>query len=157
MQVNVSGEFRRALEEMDVAGARKIWRYVAAHLPQPRNDAEALIMLHHARTAAASVRFNLRAYSHAWLLERNYPSGLPDELRPKAERLYPRIVDAVGLSVSSRYPEIKAGVERAMTDAILEAYADKRTDPEFVKARMMAARERQQKHFADLLKGGRGC
>lgn len=137
--------FRAALIELDVPLVRKIWAHVAAHLPQPRSDAEALTMAHRARSEAKSIPFRHRAYSHRWLLDNGYPSGLPDKLRPRAERMYPRIVEAVGIAV--RVPEHRAElgkrIQTAMSDAVLEAYADKRTDSDFVRARMMEARQRQ--------------
>jgi hypothetical protein len=87
----------------------------------------------------------MRAYSHSWLCERGLPSALPDHLKPKADRLYPRVVEAVGVSVkdlSGRRREYARRLEMAMADAVAEAYADGRREPEFVKARMQEARER---------------
>lgn len=135
--------FRRCLVDLDVAGVRALWRRVAPHLAQPLNDDEALATLHRARSEAASIGLKLRAYSHRWLLDHGYPSGLPDELKPKAERMYPRIVDAVGISVRASSPELlplAMEVEQAMSDAVAEAYADGRKDPAFVKERMFGAR-----------------
>jgi hypothetical protein len=43
-------EFRRCMDELDVAQARKLWRHVFAHLPQPSTDGAILAMLHRART-----------------------------------------------------------------------------------------------------------
>lgn len=137
-------DFHRCLIELDVAGVRRLWaRFETEHQPTTAN--EALIALHHARTRAQSVPFNMRAYSHRWLCERDLPSGLPDELKPKAERVHSRIVEAVGVSVKAmseaNVPLAKA-IERAMSDAVAEAYADGKRDPEFVKARMEEARAR---------------
>lgn len=150
-----SGDMQRCLRDLDVVGVRRLWREVSPYLPQPASDEEAVIALHHARTQSPFLRLKERAWSHRWLVDHGYPSGLPDELRPRAERMYPRIVDAVGISVRSRYPEIKVGVARAMSDAVAECYVDKRTDVAFVRARMMEARERQKKYFAGLLSGER--
>ena len=102
-------------------------------------------MLHHARTQAASMPLNLRAYSHRWLLDHGYPSGLPDELKPRAERIYPRVASAVGISVNVRSAFMKPVAEAlrgAMSDAVMDAYADGKTDPAFVSARMREAREK---------------
>ncbi len=93
-----------------------------------------------------------RAYSHRWLLDNGYPSALPDELRPKAERIYPRIVDAVGLSInttSATFRPVAKLIHRAMSDAVLEAYADRKTDPGFVRSRMSEARKRILKYCFD--------
>jgi hypothetical protein len=135
--------FREALETLDVELARKIWAHAKPGMPQPRTDAEALMALHVARTAASSVTFRARAYSHAWLAERGLPSQLPDELKPKAERLYPRIVDAVGIAVraiSEEHKPIARMIERAMSDAVADCYANGDRDPQIVKARMREAR-----------------
>lgn len=138
-------EFARCLATCDVAGIRKLWAHVSPHLPQPASDREALITIHHARTQVQSFSLRLRAYSHRWLIDNGYPSALPDELKPKAERMYPRIVDGVGIAcggTSEIGRAIAPIIERAMSFAVLEAYADKRTEPAFVKQRMMEARKR---------------
>lgn len=143
-----SAELRRCLETCDTAALRRLWTHIAPHLPQPTTDADALMAIHHARTQASSVAFKLRAYSHRWLLERGYPSALPDALKPKAERLYPRIVEAVGIACKATsqlmQPVVKV-IQGAMSDAVMDAYAERKTDPVFVKARMQAARERELK------------
>lgn len=138
-------DMRRCLEECDVRGARALWAKLSPHLPQPESDEQALVVLHHARTQAGSIAFRHRAYSHAWLSERGLPSGLPDRLKPRAERLYSRIVSAIGIAVKAtaewRKPAA-AIIQRAMSDAVEDAYAEGRTDPEFVRARMGEARRR---------------
>ncbi|GAA2888082.1 hypothetical protein GGQ99_004792 [Aminobacter niigataensis] len=147
--------FRRCLVELDVAGARALWREVSPHLRQPANDVETLFMLHRARTEAASIDLKLRAYSHRWLVDNGYPSGLPDTLRPRAERLYPRVVDAVGVCVrpsSSDMIPLAKEVERAMSDAIADAYAEGRKYPEFVRARMLEARAATRKKLLGIAK-----
>jgi hypothetical protein len=139
-----AGEFRRCLEQLDVAAIRKLWRHVSPHLAQPKDDAEALISLHHARTQTESIPLKLRAWSHRWLLDHGMPSGLPDHLKARAERLYPHVVEGVGISVNFRSPilqPITSHVRGAMEDAVSEAYADKRTEPAFLKARMQEAKQ----------------
>jgi hypothetical protein len=141
--MSTSDDFRRCLEELDVAGVRQLWHFVQPNLPQPATDLEALVTLHVARTQAASIRFRLRAYSHRWLTDGGYPSMLPDELRPRAERMYPKIADAVGISVNMRSPDMKplaVLIRQSMEDAVNECYADGKRDPVFVRARMMEAR-----------------
>lgn len=140
-----SAEMRRCLVECDVAGVRKLWAEAAPRLHQPSTDHEVLATLHHARTQVSDIPLKLRAYSHRWLTDHGYPSGLPDELRPKAERIYPMIVEAVGIAVrgkSDASRPIAKLIEQAMSDAVAEAYADGRTDVAFVKARMAEARAR---------------
>lgn len=134
---------RQVLEECDIAGARALWAQISPNMPQPANDDEALVSLHMARTQSDFLRFKLRAHSHHWLAERGFPSQLPDALRPKAERMYPVIVHAVGVAVktaSSSHRALGQAIQRAMSDAALECYADRKTDPEFVRARMLEAR-----------------
>jgi len=114
-------------------------------MPQPGNAAETLISIHIARTQTESVPFKLRAYSHRWCVDNGFPSFLPDELKPKAERIYPRIVDAVGIAVSTKSGDngkVKlAGLIRSsMEDAVLEAYADGVNDPTKIREMMMRAR-----------------
>lgn len=138
-----SAEFRRCLEQLDIDGMRKLWRHVSPHLPQPGSDAEILTTLHHARTQAESMPLRLRAYSHRWLSERSYPTGLPDRLKQSAERMYPRVVEGVGISVNAKSEFMKpiaSLVQRAMSDAVSDAYAEGRSDPGFVRARMNEAR-----------------
>jgi hypothetical protein len=144
-----SDHFRRALEECDVVTVRKLWAHIAPGMPQPVTDFEALVTIHHARTQTISIRLKQRAYSHRWLLDHDLPSGLPDELKPRAERLYPRVVHAVGVSVNSlsgRMAPLAVELRQAMSDAVADAYADHQTEPGFVKARMFDA-------YAKVLKG----
>lgn len=138
-----SAEFRRCLEELDVAAMRRLWRHVSPHLPQLKSDAECLVALHHARTQAESIPLRLRAWSHRWLQGGGYPSGLPDRLKPSAEQICPRVVQAVGISYNSvRWGREFAGsVERAMSDAVADAFAHGKTEPSFVTARMNEARD----------------
>lgn len=128
-----------------MAGIKAVWRHVSLHLPQPQTDREALVAIHYARTLAQSIPFKLRAYSHRYLLDNGFSSGLPDDFKPKAERIYPRIVEGVGIAVraASEYSKLIAPViQGAMSDAVSEAYADGLTDPAFVSQRMKEARER---------------
>lgn len=138
-------EFRRCLIELDVSAVMALWPTVHPGQQRPKTTDDALMVLHYARTQTKSIPFDLRAYSHRWLCERAIPSGLPDELRPKAERLYPRMVEAVGISVKAMteasIPIAKA-MERAMAEAVEDAYANGQRSPEFVKARMNEARDR---------------
>lgn len=99
-----------------------------------------------ARTAAGSIALQLRAYSHRWLLDNGYPSQLSDDLKPRAERLYPKVEGVVGISVNSKYPAVQRAIEGAMQNAVIETYADgHRDEPEVVRARMMEARERERR------------
>lgn len=145
-------EFRSALVAGDYRKLRTIWGRVSPHLDQPKTDREAEALMHRARTEAESVPLKLRLYSHSWLLEHCIPSGLPDELRPKPERVETMIVKAVGISVNSSNPLLRPAMEfvrLAMEGAVEEAAADgKLDDSNFVRARMAEAR---QKELAALL------
>ena len=140
-----STELRRYLEACDVTGVRRLWAHEFPHLPQPQDDEEALVVLHMARTAAASIPLKLRAYSHRWLLDHDFPSQLPDELKPAAERMYPKVVTAVGISVNASSELLEPAMEavrKAMQDAVLEAYADgKQDDIAHLRKRMKEARD----------------
>ena len=99
-----------------------------------------------ARTASVALPLKLRAYSHRWLLDHNYPSQLPDELKPRAERLYPQHIVAVGISVNSKYALVKDAIQGAMQNAVVEAYADgNEKQPDIVKKRMLEARQKERK------------
>lgn len=133
------------LERVDIEGMRRLWAKVAPKMAT-HDDAGMVVAIHLARTKSELVRFKLRAYSHAWLIDHGYPSLLPDELRPRAQRLYATTAHAVGIAVKSKYDEVRITVGGAMQDAVLEAEADGRlTDSPFVKARMMEARRRATK------------
>lgn len=141
--MNHADEFRRCLIDLDVVGICDLWFHVSPHLPQPKNNDEALATLHYARTQAKSIPLKLRCYSHAWLCERGLPSGLPDQWKPKASRLYPHKVKAVGVSVmamsAASVPRARA-IEKAMSNAVLECYADGVTDVDRIRGRMNEAR-----------------
>jgi hypothetical protein len=130
---------------LDVKRAREVWKLVAPHLPPIKSDAEMLTTLHLARTQSPFVTDKLRFYSHCWLLERGHPSALPDKLKPAAERMYPRMVRSVGISMNVRsdlFRPIVGQVRGAMEDAVLEVYADgKSEDISLVKRRMSEARK----------------
>lgn len=140
-------EFRRCMDELDVAQARKLWARVFGHLPQPRTDHDVLIMLHRARTESPLVHNTKRYYSHRWLLDHGLPSGLPDPLRPLAERLYPRIVTAVGISLNTSSSWLKPAlplVRGAMERSVMETMGDGVTDPVVIKRRMFEAKDKEQ-------------
>ena len=140
--------FRNLLEAGDVVGLMAFWAEVMPGMPQVKGYQEAETAMHMARTSAESVSLKARAYSHRWLTERDLPSQLPDEIKPRAERMYPVVVDAVGISVGSMSALTElatAPVQRAMEAAVEEAYADNRRDPEFVTVRMNEARDREIK------------
>ncbi len=141
----MNAAFCLALEEGDFRALRRLHSAAMPHLPTPKSDAESELTMHVARTAAASVSFKARAYSHRWLIERDMPSQLPDELKPSAERMYPVVVESVGIALKTHNPILQpviGAARKAMEDAVEEAYADKRTDPAHLTQRMNEAKER---------------
>lgn len=145
-----ASEMRRCLETCDVQEARRLWAHAMPHLPQPTSDAQALIILHRARTEMESIAIKLRAYSHRWLLDNGHASGLPDKLKPSAERLYPKVVGAVGVSLGGKSElalAIKPHIMGAMTDSINDCYANGDEDPLIVKPRMFEARAKEMKRL----------
>lgn len=135
---------QQCMVTLDVTRAREIWRHVAPHLPPVKSDSDMLATLHLARTQSEVVNDKLRAWSHRWLLERGMPSGLPDHMRPSAERMYPRKAESVGISVNAKSDLVQPVIGRvrsAMEDAVLEVYADGRSaDTDLIKRRMAEAR-----------------
>lgn len=142
--MNIAGEMQHCMVSLDVTRAREIWKLVSPHLPPITSDAEMLATLHLARTQSPIVADRLRFYSHCWLLDHGHPSALPDNLRPAAERMYPRTVTSVGISVNARSDLtrlIVPYVRGAMEDAVMEIYADgKSEDVDLLKRRMLEAR-----------------
>lgn len=128
--------------DCDVAQMRKLDQHLVPHLSELTDD-EVLVTIHMARTTSDLIPFKLRAWSHRWLEDNGLPSRLPDHLKPRAERVYPRIVDGVGIAVKAGndlFKPVVGFVRGAMSDAVLECYADNRKEPAFVKARMFEAK-----------------
>lgn len=144
----MSSEFRAALESGDVKYLLKIWGIVAPHLPQPTSLDQAEIIMHRARTESESITFKSRAYSHRWLSERLLPSGLPDNLKPSAERMYPKVTEGVGIAVLASKEYLKPAVieiRKSMEDVVHEAYAEKKIDHILLRSRIQEARRKTQK------------
>jgi hypothetical protein len=138
--MDYSREMIGYLEAADVDGMRRLWRKIGAGYPQ-HDDRGTLIAIHMARTACEAVRFPYRAWSHAWLIDHGLPSQLPDELKPRAQRMHPVTQHAVGIAVKSKFPIVQTEVTKAMQGAVLEAEADGRlADSPHVRARMAEAR-----------------
>lgn len=124
---------------------RRLQAALYPHLPCPKTDSDAEIALHMARTQTNALEFRLRAWSHRWLIERSLPSQMPDHLKPQAERMYPRVVAAVGIGVKAGHPDrapLAEAIQGAMSNAVLEMFADGIRDSVRVTARMQEARRR---------------
>lgn len=143
--MSAQSEFHAALESGDVRLVRCASAKLFPHLPQPASAEDAETAMHMARTQMPSVSFKARAWSHRWLTERGLPSQLPDALKPKAERMYPVVVDAVFVSANSNSPSLKPVaklVQHAMSDAVEDCYANGDKEPMIVRARIEEARAR---------------
>lgn len=65
-------------------------------------------------------------------------------MREKAEQMFPRVVDAVGIAIGARSEigrAIKPHVMGAMVAAVEDCYANGDRDPAIVKPRMFEARQ----------------
>ncbi len=148
--------FLALLDKGDARELRIAWAQVMPNMPQPATDKDAEIQMHIARTIVPDpfIAFSKRAYSHRWLTERGLPSQLPDKLRPRAERMYPKIVTAVGIACGSNSPlmsPIVPFVRRAMEEAVLDCYAEGDTDPVHIKSRIMDARGREVSRLVGII------
>lgn len=135
----------KALLDLDLPALRAL-SALQPHLPQPGGDREVLVTAHMARTSSDALPLKARAYSHRWLLDQGYPSQLPDELKPRAERIYPVVAEGVGIFVMGQSELGRAVaplVRKAMSDAVEECYADGRREASIVKPRMMEARSKE--------------
>lgn len=146
-----TAEMRQCLIQCDVNAARKLWHHIAPKAPAPKTDTEALATIHYARTLCATINLRLRSYSHHWLIDHGLPSGLPDDLQKKADRLYPHIADAVGVACHSSFPEAAKFIQSAMNEAVEDCYADNHREPGYVKPRMMDKRVQAKKTLHGIL------
>jgi hypothetical protein len=147
VKLDYSDQFRDCLIDLDVEGALRIWMHMFPQMPQPERR-DALTVIHMARTAMVSVPTLKRFYSHRWCCDEGVPSQLPDDLRPKAERIYPSFSSAVGIAVEAnrRHLETTKAITQVMREAVLEAYADGHKDePQVVHARMMEKRKTERR------------
>jgi hypothetical protein len=122
-----SDNMLRCIRDIDHELAMKLWKHARPAAAQPENELQAIIMLHYARTKISSMPEKLRLYSHCFLRDYNMPSALPDHLKPKAERMYPVGIRAVG-TASGKFGGGKTAfnyaIEKVMSDAVLEVQAD---------------------------------
>jgi hypothetical protein len=109
MDFDVGAAFRSCITRLDVKGIRNLHRRFNPHLPQPKDDEEALTSLHIARTQAKFLSERERQYSRDWL----------------AERQTGRIAHAVGVSVGMPSQPLNSrqeDVRDAMSDSAGESY-----------------------------------
>lgn len=143
--MNARSAARRCIMEADAATALRLWPEIFPQYPPLGTEADALVVLHTARTAMQTIPPRQRFWSHRWLRERGLPSRLPDNLRPRAERMYPKIAEGVLIAINTKYPAVRVAIQRATSDAIMDCYANGDTEPAFVKARWQDARMRERR------------
>lgn len=119
---------KRILETLDVRGLLRAWPKAFPHINPPATYKEALITLHIARVKADVISEPMKAYSRQWLIDNNNP-----------------IVDAVGISVNSKYREVKTAIHNVMRDVVLDTRANGDTDQLLVRKLMQEARMKERK------------
>lgn len=147
---------RECLERMDVAVFRKLTAVVAPQMKHSKTDQDARIVMHMARTQMPNMPLKHRAYSHRWLCDNGFPSQLPDELKPRAEQMYPKVVEAVGTACKDQGAGIAPFIEQAMSDRVKDIYATDRAnfspDPLGVRRSILEVRAAKRRQYADLLR-----
>lgn len=137
-----SEEMRRCLVDCDVVQMRKLDQHLMPHLRE-MSDGEVLITIYITRTFSDFIPFRLRAYSHRWLLDHGYPSKLPDELKPRAERIYPQVIEGVGVAVKSSSKPLADLIRDEMSNAVMDFYADNRSpNPLKVRKRVLEVKDK---------------
>lgn len=145
--MSATSAMRETLATGDVPRLMSIWGAINPAMPQPESYEEGEVILHQARTSAESVALEKRLYSHAFLDERGYPSGLPDALRPPRERKGPSVIfSAVLVAVGTtstredRRQEARA-IEAVMSQAAGEMVSSGILDRDRIVAHMWQARD----------------
>jgi len=119
-----SAEMKRCIRDCDIDGYTKLTKHINPAL-SPENSWQAAFQIHLARSGMRSMPINLRFYSHCWLRDSGLAqhSLLPDKLKPRAERMYPVGVQAVGVMTRTKTDRALA-IRKVMEDAVLETQAD---------------------------------
>lgn len=146
-----TAQFRQALAEGNYMDMWQLMIVAFPGAPAPKTPEQAEIIMHRIRTETESISNRLRCYSDCWLVERNYPSALPDKLKPLSMRLYPRVVDGVGIAVRMPkiFQEIGIQVQASMEGAVEELAADRKdlSDRPLVHGLMFERRRHTLKSF----------
>lgn len=130
----------------DFKSLRKFWSEKMPGMPQPENDEQAEIAMHHARTMS-DIPSSLRMWSHKWLEERGLPSALPENLKERAKRLEPKVFRTVGISIASSDPWFKPvaeAIQRKMETKVLEVFSEnKEPSSEVIRELLDEVREKE--------------
>lgn len=142
--MSAAAEFRQALILGDWATCARAWVKLNPGLPIP-SKLEAQKIMHLARTAANSIPLDARAYSHRWCLDMGLPSQLPDNLKPKAERLYPNVVEVVAVMSMKPHEPLNAALNGAAMYAVRDALAMGDDDPALLRRLQAEARKKERR------------
>ena len=143
--MNFPAALRSILNDLDIPRMRTYASEAEPHMPSLGSDFAVEARMHYARTLTQTIVPRKRFYSHRWLFDHDLPSGLPDRLKPAADRMYPRIVEGVAICCASASSEVALSIRSAMERVVLESFADDERDPGVVRLRMMDARDRERR------------
>jgi hypothetical protein len=141
--------FRQAMVSGDVVMLQRIWSKVTG-LPAPETAQEAEIQMHVCRTKSDAIPVQQRCYSHWWLKERGYPSLLPPEMLPKADRFKPEIRPAVGIAVGTSKTWLKPALPSIMGAMVKEVENNAElitADPDLLRDKIQFARRDEFKRL----------
>ena len=150
------GEMIRVLVDMDHEQYRELWKHLFPHFPSfdGQMNYYVLASMHMARTQMDPIPDKLRFYSHRWLLDNGFPSQLPDRLKPSAEKLYPVSEGSVGIALQTQSPIMAPILDQivgAMSDAVMDCYANNDKEPVIVKKQMERARVKTTKKLVGII------
>ena len=103
-------EFQQALRDRDVPALMRLAKLLFPADQQPKDEREAVAMMHIARTSASFLSISARAYSHFWCQDHGVPSMLPAHLLPKAEQHRPTVQKAVGIALATGKEWLKPAI-----------------------------------------------
>lgn len=132
--MSIPSEFRDALLAADPVRVLAIWRDSFPHLPAPESRDQALKAIHMARVRMQNIPANAKAYSEAWLAER--------------ERLQVARAVAIGVGIGPQTPVMmrrSADLRHEMSESVLVSVRDGldlEGDAVEVKRRLMAEHAR---------------
>lgn len=103
-------EFQQALRDRDIPALMRLSKVLFPADQQPKDERDALAMMHIARTGASFLSMAARSYSHFWCQDNGVPSMLPAHLLPKAERFRPTVKKAVGIALATGKEWLKPAI-----------------------------------------------
>lgn len=141
--MGVRREFQQALRDRDVPALMRLSKLLFPVEQQPKDEREAVAMMHIARTQSSFLSMAQRAYSHFWCEDNGVPTMLPPHLLPKAEQWRPKIENVVGIALSSGKEWLKPALP-IMGMAMARQVADNaeliEADPELLRDKILFAK-----------------